>query len=248
MGNQFKTMSSDDFGKRVYKKINGWYSNEVQRLKDVKRIVEQREVIIGLLEKVQKVDVQPLLTFLDESGFYYRPSGHKRHHSSPGGLAEHSLGVYRIVKDWNDLEPGQRKKIPQKIVGLLRRCVGIKCDIFNDVMAEDDMVLASICHDLCKAKLFYFKGSKIKKHHLNDNRHSALSVKYLCELGINTPDCQEILLAVRTHMSLFSGKNNLDSTTRSRGLASMLAVTVWAADKTDARRHPYKPRHIRRLS
>ena len=56
MGNQFKTMSSDDFGKRVYKKINGWYSNEEQRLKDVKRIVEQREVIIGLLEKVQKVD------------------------------------------------------------------------------------------------------------------------------------------------------------------------------------------------
>ena len=75
----------------------------------VNRIVLQREEIISLLESVKKVKVNKLLRYLDSSGFFYRPSSPNRHHNFPGGLAEHSLGVFRIVEEWNNMTPDERR-------------------------------------------------------------------------------------------------------------------------------------------
>ncbi len=237
---------SEEFAKIVRKKIDGWYQKDEHYSKAVNRIVRQREEIISLFEKVSKVDVKKLLRYLDSSGFYYRPSSPNRHHNFPGGLAEHSLGVYRIVEEWNKMTPDERHK--SELYKFILSDKLVNCDIFTENMNPDDMIIASICHDLCKAKHYYFVGRRIDKHHsdpLPRPDHSPLSVERLKENSIDTPDCNELLLAVRTHMRLFSKSDNENEKQhRQEGKKSMLAIAVWAADKLDASRHPAGRRHF----
>jgi hypothetical protein len=108
-------------------------------------------------------------------------------------------------------------------------------------MNYDDMVIASICHDLCKAKHYYFEGRIIKKHHSDylGSRHASISVERLEANGIKGKKCEELLLAVLKHMRLYSKSyTNKERENQIKGKASMLTIAVWAADKLDASRHP----------
>ena len=99
-----------EYRRKVRKKIDGWSQKEEHFTNAVNRIVKQREEIIALLESVKKVDTKKLISYLDKSGFFYRPSGGKnKHHNFPGGLAEHSLGVFRIVEEWNNMTSDERR-------------------------------------------------------------------------------------------------------------------------------------------
>ena len=242
MAQTYNRSDSEAFAQKVSKKIAGWYSKREHHDKAVERIVKQREEIISLLESVKKVDVTQLLKYLDDSGFYYRPSSGTRHHNFPGGLAEHSLGTFKIVEHWNNLSPKERHMKTFYPFAKFLVNKKVSCDIINEKMDHDDMVIAAICHDLCKAKQFYLKGRSIKIHNSDYEakcKHSALSVERLKALGINTAECDELLLAVREHMSLFSkARYNEEAKRHARGQNSMLAIAVWAADKIDASRHP----------
>lgn len=103
------------------------------------------------------------------------------------------------------------------------------------------MVIASICHDLCKAKHYYFEGRIIKKHHSDylGNRHASISVERLEQKGIKGKKCEELLLAVLEHMRLYSKpSSNKEREYQIKGRASILSIAIWAADKLDASRHP----------
>ena len=245
MANLYNREDSEAFAQKVSRKIKGWYSNETFHENAVKRIVLQREEIYSLLEKVEKVSVRKLLKYLDSSGFFYRPSAANRHHNFPGGLAEHSLGVFRIVEEWNNMTPDERRHSEMYNFNLSDKRVF--CDIFTEKMNYDDMVIAAICHDLCKAKHYYFDGRTIKSHHHSDylgRKHSSISVKRLEENGITEKNCEELLLAVLKHMRLYSKPNSVkESEKQCRGCSSMLAIAIWAADKLDASRHPAGNRH-----
>ena len=74
--------------------------------------------------------------------------------------------------------------------------------------------------------------------------HSRLSVKRLEENGITQKKCEELLLAVLTHMRLYSKpRTEKEAKNQKKGRSSMLAIVVWAADKLDASRHPARKRH-----
>ena len=239
ISNIYKRADSVDFAQKVSRKIKGFYAPDDHN-KEVERIVLQREEICALLEKVEKVSVTKLLEYLDRSGFFYRPSAPNRHHNFPGGLAEHSLGVYRIVEEWNNMTPDERRQ-SELYNRFLQNKDDVLCDILNEKMNTDDMIIASICHDLCKADHYYFDGRIIKRHHRkpDESGHSWVSKKRLEDKGIKGSECEELLLAVQNHMKLFSHTTNLtDAVTRKRGRASMLAIAVWAADKADASAHP----------
>ena len=239
----YNRQDSAAFAAKVRKKIDGWYQKDEYYTRAVERIVLQREEIMGLLEQVKKVKVGKLLRYLDKSGFYYRPSSARAHHNFPGGLAEHSLGVFRIVEEWNNMSPEERRK--SELYSFILRGKTASCDIFKDKMDFDDMVIAAICHDLCKAERFYFDGRVIRKHSKETYEHSSLSVRRLVENGIDKPEHDEIRLAVRTHMRLYSYPRSTEESKRQeRGRSSMLAIAVWAADKLDASRHPAGRRHV----
>ena len=188
----------------------------------------------------KKVDTRKLFKYLNKSGFYYRPSAANRHHNFPGGLAEHSLGTYRIVEEWNNLSLEERKQTELYTRHLKDK--KMSCDIFTEKMDPDDMIIAAICHDLCKAEYYYFDGRRIKSHHSDPEprkAHATLSVKRLRANGIDTPNCDEILLAVQMHMRLFSETDSASyAKTQEKARCSTLAIAVWGADKLDASRHP----------
>jgi len=79
---EYKRVDSADFAKKVSKKIKGWYTNATFHDKAVRRIILQREEIYSLFEKVEKINVNKLLKYLDSSGFFYRPSSPNNHHNS----------------------------------------------------------------------------------------------------------------------------------------------------------------------
>lgn len=233
------------FAQKVNRKIAGWYSNATFQENAVKRIVLQREEIYSLFEKVEAINVGRLPRYLDSSGFFYRPSSANRHHNFPGGLAEHSLGTFRIIEEWNCMTPDERQNSELYIKFLHNK--QLTCDILKEKMNYDDMVIAAICHDLCKAKHYYMVGRVIKSHNSDPeprHKHGLLSVERLQKNGITGRSCQNLLLAVLMHMHLFSqprSQNEANSQMQAR--SSMLSIAVWAADKLDASRHPAGTRH-----
>lgn len=233
------------FAQKVNRKIAGWYSNATFQENAVKRIALQREEIYSLFEKVEAINVDRLLRYLDSSGFFYRPSSAKRHHNFPGGLAEHSLGTFRIVEEWNSMTPDERQN--SELYKRFLHSKQVTCDILNEKMNYDDMVIAAICHDLCKAKHYYMVGRVIKSHNSDPEPrhiHAALSVKRLKENGISDRNNEEMFLAVLLHMHLFSQPKSASyGDLQRKGRSSMLTIAVWSADKLDASRHPAGTRH-----
>lgn len=128
-------MNRAEFEARVRYKLRGWYSRKEYEDMAVERISKLRDEFHSLLADVNRPGMANLLDYLDECGFYYRPSSDTRHHNYPGGLAEHCLGVYR-------------KMSVENIKGT----------------SEDSIKIVGLFHDLCKCDMFYFVGRSIHKH------------------------------------------------------------------------------------
>lgn len=128
-------MNRAEFEARVRYKLRGWYSRKEYENMAVERISKLRDEFHSLLADVNRPGMANLLDYLDECGFYYRPSSDTRHHNYPGGLAEHCLGVYR-------------KMSVENIKGT----------------SEDSIKIVGLFHDLCKCDMFYFVGRSIHKH------------------------------------------------------------------------------------
>ena len=128
-------MNRAEFEARVRYKLRGWYSRKEYEDMAVERISKLRDEFHSLLADGNRPGMANLLDYLDECGFYYRPSSDTRHHNYPGGLAEHCLGVYR-------------KMSVENIKGT----------------SEDSIKIVGLFHDLCKCDMFYFVGRSIHKH------------------------------------------------------------------------------------
>ena len=128
-------MDNTHFKSIVYHKLSGWYSRQEWEDMAVERICKVRDEFRNLLSEIRRDGIPQLLEYLDECGFYYRPSSGKRHHNYPGGLAEHCLGVYEKMQ---------------------------KCKVSG--AGEDSIKLAGLFHDLCKCDMYYFNGRTILHH------------------------------------------------------------------------------------
>ena len=131
-------MTKAEFESRVRYKLRGWYSKEEYETMAVERISKLRDEFHSILADVGRPGIPSLLDFLDECGFYYRPSSDKRHHNYPGGLAEHCMGVYKKMLSYG----------------------------LSDV-SDESIKLVGLFHDLCKCDMFYFVGRRIHSHRRN---------------------------------------------------------------------------------
>ena len=97
--------------------------------------MEKEEIkieILGLLNTVKREGMPDLIKFLDESDFFKAPCSMAFHLCREGGLAEHSLNVYNLLK-----EKVERYKV--------------------DVPPES-VIICGILHDLCKVNLYKIGG------------------------------------------------------------------------------------------
>ena len=70
----------------------------------------RKEQIEFLLRQTERKGIEDLLQYMDESGFYDAPCSSRYHLSIPGGLAEHSLNVFKNCIAWTSIME-QKKEI-----------------------------------------------------------------------------------------------------------------------------------------
>ena len=206
---------NDVFEKLARRKIAGWYNTKEYEDKAVSRMAAVRTEIIDLLTSTEREGIGNVIDYLDQSGFFYRASSATKHHNFPGGLAEHSLGTYKLAQ-----AEGARMGLP-----------------------NDSVIIAALLHDTCKADRFWFKGRLIRQHTPKcemDGKHSVRSVMLLknCGLKLSEPERR----AIRWHMKgekyhTHSISNERDHTT---AIKEGLWRAVFYADKKDAAAHPGK--------
>lgn len=80
--------------------------------------------IINLLKSCNRDGISDLINFLESSDFFTAPASQYFHANHPSGLAFHSYSLYTIASAYNKMH---------------------KLDI-----PEESIIIASICHDLCK--------------------------------------------------------------------------------------------------
>ena len=202
-----------DFEKIARKKIAGWYSSEEYENKAIARMVSQREEISKLLLSTGRQGVDNVLQYLDDSGFYYRASSPHGHHNYPGGLAEHSLGTYKLAQASG--------------MGLPR----------------DSVIICALLHDICKSDRFWFKGRSIRQHTPKcemDSRHSVRSIVILRDCGLSLSEAER--RAIRWHMKGpgYHSRDKRKESDHAKATTEELWRVVFYSDKRDAAAHPGK--------
>lgn len=107
------------------------------------KMTSTKTEIILLLSSTKREGIDNILDYLEESGFYSAPSSVNRHHNWEGGLAHHSLGVYKR--------------------GLKLDCIDIE---------RNSLIIVCLLHDICKAsKLYYDENGNIHKRNTHIKGH-----------------------------------------------------------------------------
>ena len=57
-----------------------------------------KEKFLEILRKVNREGIEELINFLEKSDFFTAPASTRFHGNHEGGLAEHSIKVYEILK------------------------------------------------------------------------------------------------------------------------------------------------------
>jgi len=158
-----------------------------------KQMDAQRDVFIGLLRSHERPGMERVIRWLtEESDFFSAPASTRFHGNYPGGLAEHSLNVFRIALRLRDQ---------------LRELAPEKADI-----SDESIAIAALLHDICKANVY----TKEVRKRLVDGRwteveaygvdysempvgHGEKSVIRLLRLGLEMTDDE--ILAIRWHMA-----------------------------------------------
>lgn len=161
-----------------------------------------------------------LLQWIEANGFFEAPASKRHHGAKPGGLAEHSINVFRRLL-WLNAEEEKRRRVPQYDVETLAIC--------------------GLLHDLCKIDAYKkvdFEG--ITEYQLTKNfpaGHGEKSVILILQFMYLT---QEEILAIRWHMGQYDfyargGGFDLDNAFRQSKLAVMLHLADMMAAHFDER-------------
>ena len=99
-----------------------------------------------LLRSTNREGMETLIKWLDDSDFFTAPASTRYHSCHKGGLLEHSLNVYRCLKE----------KANQPIWK----------EVFAEI-GEDSLIIAALLHDICKANFYEieYRNKKIYSEH-----------------------------------------------------------------------------------
>jgi hypothetical protein len=153
--------------------------------------VETKERIIELLKSTERLGIEKVIGFLETSDFFTAPGSTKYHACYEGGLADHSLNVYKVFEHKNR--------------------------IYKLELPADTIIICGLLHDICKVN-FYKKGSRNVKENgqwvakevwevedTNPLGHGAKSVIMLQQWISLT---QFEIMAILWHMGAWEGKDN----------------------------------------
>ncbi len=85
---------------------------------------------LGLLQRVNRSGIDDLIKFIKKTDFFKAPASTRFHGSREGGLVEHSLKVYEILK--------------HKVENCIEKIE----------VSEETIILVALLHDICKANFY----------------------------------------------------------------------------------------------
>jgi len=89
-----------------------------------------KDKYLKLLKSVQRDGMDKLISFIEKSDFFKAPASTRFHGSYEGGLLEHSLKVYEILKH------------------KVQNC------IMDMQVSNDSIILIALLHDICKVNFY----------------------------------------------------------------------------------------------
>lgn len=89
-----------------------------------------KDKIIELLRSTSREGIEDVIAFLEKSDFFTAPASTRFHGNYEGGLAEHSLKVYEVLKNKLD-----KKEIDIEV-------------------SEDTIKIVALLHDICKCNFY----------------------------------------------------------------------------------------------
>lgn len=150
-------------------------------------IKKNRDEVIRLLRSTGREGVETLIEYLDENNYFIYAASKSRHDSFYGGLAYHSLLVYReAMRIYEAEKNGAAKDVNPKSI-----------------------IISTLLHDLCKLNRYpVLPGEKPKKEAYDREKgHGRISVVNIQSMGFPLTD--EEALAIRWHMSCYTKKGDL---------------------------------------
>lgn len=87
-----------------------------------------KEKILTMLKEINREGMDELIAFLEKSDFFEAPASTKYHGAFKGGLAEHSLKVYEVLKE--------------------------KVKNYDIEVSEDTLKIVTLLHDICKVNFY----------------------------------------------------------------------------------------------
>lgn len=170
---------------------------------------------------IKRPGAADLLQWMDANGFFEAPASKRHHGANPGGLAEHSINVFRRLLRLNT-EEEKRQQFPQYDL--------------------ETVAICGLLHDLCKIDAYRLtEGQQGKpEYQLTKNfpaGHGEKSVILILQFMHLT---QEEILAIRWHMGQYDfyargGGYDLDNAFRQSKLAVMLHIADMMATHFDER-------------
>lgn len=148
-----------------------------------------KEQFINLLKEIKREGINELIEFLEKTDFYTAPASTKFHCAYEGGLLEHSINVYKALKE---LTKGE--------------------------WSEDTIRIVALLHDICKINQYKVEMRNKKNEHgewvkepyyttddIMPLGHGEKSVMLISEFIKLT---KEELYAIRWHMGGYEPKEN----------------------------------------
>ena len=156
-----------------------------------------KEKVLEILRKVNREGIEELINFLEKSDFFTAPASTRFHGNHEGGLAEHSIKVYEILKH------------------KVENCV------MDIEIPEESIILIGLLHDICKANFYKIDyrnaknalgvWEKVPYYTVEDTipyGHGEKSVMMITEYMKLTP---EEKYAIRWHMGYTEPKENYNT-------------------------------------
>lgn len=147
-------------------------------------------------EKIKRAGAEELLEWLDRNGFFTAPASTKYHLAIPGGLALHSLNVYRRLREIGAAATLQEIGAED---ALRKISEGHSFDLGADL--EESVAIMGLLHDLCKTDCYH--ESREKGYTFRDPLpmgHGEKSV-YMITRYMKLLDTEA--LAIRWHMGAY---------------------------------------------
>lgn len=89
-----------------------------------------KEEFISLLRSTNREGIEEIIQFLEKSDFYKAPASTRFHGSFEGGLLEHSMKVYEILKH------------------------KVKNSVLDLNVSDDTLIIIALLHDICKVNFY----------------------------------------------------------------------------------------------